>query len=220
MRNNIIENYKQDGLYRTIKLTGIEKPTRSIIINTEKDKIKFIKKIEMLCRSSLEYRDYIQYLKDYKDMRRCSVFSNLDIDKLSKLKLEIHHEPFTLYDIVNTVVNKYIMLEIPLKHLQIANEVLELHYKLMVGLIPLSLTVHDLFHDGRLFIPIQNVDGDIIKFVREYEDYMPPELKETLVEKIKISAEIDAAGEQDLSILNKHYTYLEMEGVKYNLIKE
>ena len=105
------------------------------------------------------------------------------------------------------------MNDIPLNYFRIASEVTMLHYQHKVGLIPLSVTVHQLYHLGKIFIPIQAVDNlGLIEFVKEYEDYIPEEQKDILVEKIKLSKEIEEQGYQDLSILGKKYTYLEIEG--------
>ena len=64
----------------------------------------------------------------------------------------------------------------------VAKEVMELHYKLIIGLIPLSETVHELVHNGFLFIPTTNVYGAYKDFVERYRVYMDPQLLKTLKE--------------------------------------
>lgn len=213
MQNVKIEKYDNSC---EKEIMHIEKPMKiedGIVLLTEKERTKFIKTCELLVRSSKEYKEFIKYFKTYYDIHSCAYFTNLNTDNLSKVKLEIHHEPFTLFDITNIVLNKHLMNDIPLNYFRIASEVTMLHYKHKVGLIPLSITVHQLYHLGKIFIPIQAVDNlGLIEFVKEYEDYIPEEQKDILVEKIKLSKEIEEQGSQDLSILGKKYTYLEIEG--------
>ena len=92
------------------------------------------------------------------DMNQCS-FLQVSNNDAYKIKIEIHHYPFTLYDIVCIVYKKRVANYESLDVEMIAKEVTMLHYKLLVGLIPLSVTVHQLVHEGKLFIPVQNVLG-------------------------------------------------------------
>ena len=111
-----------------------------VVINNDKDKSKFIKRCETIIRSSNEYKDYIAFLKEHVDMNRCAFFQNISTEDTRRVKIEIHHEPFTLYDYVEVVVDKFIAEGYPLNDLSIADEVMELHYNNKVGLIPLSKT--------------------------------------------------------------------------------
>ena len=222
MRNVKIENYDNSCEKQTIHIDKPMKIDDGIVLLSEKDRTKFIKTCELLVRSSKEYKEFIKYFKNYYDIHSCAFFTNLDTMTLSKVKLEIHHEPFSLFDITNIVLNKHLMNDVPLNYFRIASEVTKLHYDHKVGLIPLSVTVHQLYHLGKIFIPIQAVDNlGLIEFVKEYEDYIPEEQKDILVEKIKASKEIEEQGYQDLSILGKKYTYLEIEGQTFpRLIEE
>lgn len=220
MRAPKIENYSNTRKYETVEVKGFGQCSNSVVLMNEKDKVKFIKKCEMVIRSSSEYREYVKYLKEYIDMTQCSFFTNINSEASNKIKIEIHHEPFSLFDITNIVVNKAIMNGDDLNYFMIAEEVMKLHYQGRVGLIPLSLTVHELFHNGKIFIPLQSVRGDFLSFVEEYEDYIPSDYIEILVSKIKASKEIKDAGYQDLTILNKKYVYLEVDGMTFpNLVE-
>ena len=214
MRNYNVESYEKHGDSVTINIHNFEKATRHVILKNEKDKVKFIKNCENLIRGSEEYRDWIQYLKKYKNMNKCAIFQNLDTETMKKIKLEIHHGPFSLYDIVAIVTQKYIKEDIPLDYFDVSDEVMRLHYENKVGLIPLSKTVHKLVHDGRIFIPLQAYYAPaIIGFVKEYEEYME-DYKEVFRDIIAASKKIADAGEQDLSIFNRRYVYLKIDGVE------
>lgn len=214
MRGYNVVNFPDKGEYEIINIPEQEKLSKDIHFKCEKDKTKFIKSCELLIRGSEEYRDWIDYLKKYKDMDKCAVFQNLNSTEMKKIKLEIHHGPFSLYDIVTIVVNKYIKEDIPIDYFDISEEVMRLHYENKVGLIPLSKTVHKLVHDGKIFIPLQAYYGPaMVGFIKEYEEYLG-EYEDILREIIEASAQIAREGTQDLSILDKRYVYLNVDGVE------
>ena len=154
----------------------------NVVLNTDKDHVKYIKRMEQIIRSSMEYRDYIAYLKEYVNMNHCAFFNNVENAQGSRVRIEIHHEPLTLFDIVKTVLNKHIEESIPLNDLYIADEVMELHYTNKVGLIPLSKSMHQIVHNSNeVFIPLNLIYGDYKAFIEEYNDY----LNEDLVDKLE-----------------------------------
>jgi hypothetical protein len=145
-------------------------------------------------------------------MTSCSFFSNISNKNNTSIGIEIHHEPFTLFDITQIIVEKFIDQDMEINPLLISDEVMKLHYRDMVGLIPLSTTVHQLVHDSKLFIPLQNVYGDYVKFLKEYAEYIPSEINNMLEIKLKLSKDINSA---DTSILEKKYVYLNVEGFTF-----
>lgn len=134
----------------------------------DKELKKYFKAVEYEVRNSFEYREMIQYIKDNYDMSHCSF---LKVGKDNDIRIEVHHYPFTLYDIVIIVYRKRIYYQEKLDVQMIAKECTMLHYKLLVGLIPLSKTVHQLVHDSRLFIPVTNVLGRYNKFIELYKPF-------------------------------------------------
>ena len=150
-----------------IKIESFAAPTDmeyNVYLNTERDKEKFIKRVEKVVRSSMEYRDYIAFLKEYVNMNHCAFFNNVENAQGSRVRIEIHHEPLTLFDIVKVVVNKHIDEGIPLNDLYISDEVMNLHYTNQVGLIPLSKSIHQIVHNSNeIIIPITLVFGDYKK---------------------------------------------------------
>lgn len=186
--------------------------TYSVHLESDKDKDKYIKRIESVIRTSNEYKDYIAYLKEYVDMTHCAFFNNVQNSQGSKVRIEIHHEPLTLYDIVKTVVNKFIDEATPLNDLYIADEVMELHYKNKVGLIPLSKTVHQIVHNSNeIIIPLDLIYGDFRGFLEEYNDY----LDETLINKIETKINDTREFNSEMTKkLTPSYVYLNVEGFK------
>lgn len=204
-----IENYNSGQKIVSVHIPSLKGCEKCYTLLNEKDKIRFIKMVETIIRQSLEYKGYIQFLKDEIDMTQCSFFENVSNKNGKRISIEIHHEPFTLFDLVQTVLDKWIDCGESLNPLLIASEVMEMHYKNMVGLIPLSLTVHTLVHDGKLYIPLQNVFGQFTKFIEEYDPWITHENKMILQSKLEMSKDI---ANMDTTILETKYTYLVIDG--------
>lgn len=209
MRLPNVENYNNSGKFVNMFISTANSLEKSYNLLTDKDRLKFIKQVESLCRKSLEYKQYISFLKSEINMTKCSFFNNVKTDENKKIGIEIHHEPFTLFDITEIALRKYEDIGLEINPFLIAEEIMLLHYRNMVGLIPLSKTVHSLVHDGKLFIPLQNVFGNYIKFIEEYDAWIPEDILNILQTKLNMSKEIESL---DTSILETKYVYLEVEG--------
>ena len=179
---------------------------------TDKDKRKFIERTKRIVRSSKEYKDYIRYLKENMDMDRCVFFKKVKHTSDNAIKIEVHHEPFTLDDIVRTVINKQLAEGRKLNDLDVANEVMELHYNDMVGLVPLSETIHELVHSdtNKVFVPLNMVYGNFNKFFELYQDYMEDDILTRLEFKIDQTKNMT---EDAFDALAVEYEYLEVDGV-------
>lgn len=209
MRLPNLESYENNSLIDKLHIHQPRKSKPSNMVTSDKDVYKLIKTVERTVRSSLEYKDYIAFLRDKIDMKQCAFFNNVSIKQGKRVSIEIHHEPFTLYDIVSIVVKKFIHESRELDIFDISDEVMRLHYANMVGLIPLSKTVHGLVHDGKVFIPMQIVYGNYLEFIEEYNDFIPDDIKSMLQVKIHMSKEIN---ELEADILEKKYVYLDVDG--------
>jgi hypothetical protein len=212
MRLPQVENYKNNQLIETRKVLDVPSIERHVIVMSDRDKVKFIKTVERIVRGSQEYKQYIAFLRKEVDMTMCSYFTNISKKDGAKVSIEVHHEPFTLFDITQIVVEKWMAEEKKINPILISEEVMKLHYQGKVGLIPLSITVHDLVHNGKIFIPLQNVYGDFLSFLEEYEPYISADLQDILELKLKMSKDVEA---QDQSILEKKYVYLEVDGMSF-----
>lgn len=185
-------------------------------LSDEKSFRKYIQVIEKVVRTSFEYRQMVQYLREYMDMNKCAFYENVNNLDTTKVHIEIHHEPLSLYDICLIVYNKRAAFNEPLDEEFVAKEVMYLHYNLMVGLIPLAETVHQLVHAQYLFVPTTAVLGKYREFVNRYEPYMLPEQIETLdhIEEATKTYNMNDAE----TILSKNYIYVDMSG-SYKLPK-
>ena len=176
-------------------------------LSDEKSFRKYIQTIEKTVRTSFEYRQMVQYLREYMDMNKCAFYENVSNIDTTKVHIEIHHEPLSLYDICLIVYNKRVAFNEPLDEEFVAKEVMYLHYNLMVGLIPLAETVHQLVHAQYLFVPTTAVLGKYREFVNRYEPYMLPEQIETLdhIEEATKTYNMNDAE----TILSKNYIYVD-----------
>lgn len=147
----------------------------------EKDFAKYVNDIEKIVRTSFEYHEFINYLREYMDMNKCSFFENVTNMNSYKIKIHIHHHPLTLYEISMIVFQKRNFYQESLEVEMVAKEVMYVHYFLMIGLIPLSETVHELTHKQIIFIPLDKVMGNWEEFLDTYEDFVLPETKDKIM---------------------------------------
>ena len=177
----------------------------------DKEREKYINDLERHVRSSYEYRNMVQYLREYMNMNSCAFIPNVTNEVNRKIKIELHHSPFTLRDICVTILNKRMKNNEMLTIESVAYEVMFVHYSLMVGLIPLSETVHQLVHSQYIFIPTDKVYGYYKNFVKTYNDYIDPELLDKLDELDKLTI-AGTYNDSYKEVLEKKYITIDMEG--------
>ncbi len=204
------------GRSKFVRRIRMAKPERFEYVTqyeTAKQRRKLIEQVKKAIRSSMEYRDYVQYLKENVDMDSCAFFKNVtsnakENNENKKVKIEIHHEPFTLEDYVSVVLDKYIEEGQEIDALDIAEEVMELHYNNEVGLIPLSKTIHQIVHNtGKVPIPLYMCYGNYTQFLQDYhvDDDLIDKLKRKMDQTKQLTAE-------SFNALMKDYQYLDVDG--------
>lgn len=184
-------------------------------LNIPKEYEKFIIDVKGDCRGSFEYQQYMKYLKDNLDMNKCSFFKNVSGENTRRVKIEIHHDPFTIEDIIRIVVRKRLAYLELMEPEQVAKEAMFLHYNMMVGLIPLSTTVHQLVGNNYLFVPTTHVMGNYRAFVQAYDEFIDPEMKAILARIEEATLVYDDSRAQKL--LERHYIYIDVGGDEYDL---
>lgn len=137
---------------------------------------KFIKTVERLIRTSIEYKTYIELLRtNILALNHDSIMANIttaDVD------LEFHHYPFSLYDIIETCMLKHMNDNEKFTSFSLAKEIMDIHYKNHIGLVPLTKTMHELAHSGNLFLSSKQIFGDYHKFMEDYKEGLSAELIE------------------------------------------
>lgn len=203
----------KDRPSQTVDVVIDELPEREVYtFRTPKERVKFIKMVESVCRKSMEYKEYIRFLKRNTDFRRCTILKGLNTNNGKRYSIELHHEPFTLFDIVETVLNKREMLGEKIEPLSIADEVMALHYDGKVGLIHLSTTMHQLVHDDKIFIPLQYIYQSYNEFYSEYRPYFNPLVIEKLEMKVEMSLKTDNFVSDSI---DPCFTYINIDGFDF-----
>ena len=146
-------------------------------LKNPKEYNKYIQEIKKCCRGSFEYKQMMSYLKQYMDMNQCSFLQGVSNETNRKIKIHIHHSPITMEEIIIIVQSKREYYMESLDTEQVAKEVMYLHYLLIIGLIPLSETPHELVHSGYLFVPNDKVFGNYKYFLEMYDQWIPAEMK-------------------------------------------
>jgi len=154
-------------------------------IEEEKPYTKFIKQIERLARTSNEMRKLIKYLNEELDMDKCAILSGVNS---GNAKIEVHHYPFTLYDLCDIIIQNRLSMNKSFSTVDVAQELVEIHYLKLVGLVPLSKSVHELAHNGKIFINLRHVFGDIKTFIQKYKYGLNDEYIERLKHLIHLSS--------------------------------
>lgn len=203
-----------------IKLDNIPKfDIADYDLSDQKDLMRYFSSIERSCRNSRAYKKLVNFLREYVDMNKCSFYKNINNIDTYSIKIHIHHSPFTLFDIVTTVYYKRLMNGESISEDMVAKEVMAIHYNMMVGLIPLSETVHEIVHNGYLFIPTNAVYGKYKDFVNIYEKYIEmanPGILKTLEKLEEYSSNYDY--NKETKILDMQMLYLDTTGA-YNFPK-
>jgi len=172
-----VSEYSEDSAYIEIK----EDLTEKVINYIEKE-----------VRSSYEYRKYINYLKEELDLTKCSLLPGIDCSN-GAASIEFHHYPMNLYEIteiVGTQMLKSLVDDEKLSCFEIAERVMEEHYRGNIGLIPLTKTLHDMAHNNSIIIPISKVNGNYERFLKKYNSYISDDIKDRIAEA-KLNSESD-----------------------------
>lgn len=210
-------NILTENLPSTIKMNDIpEFETEIYNMDDEKDYEKFIADTERLVRRSFEYKNLLKYLRENCGMNKCAYLKDVSNAEDFSIKIEIHHYPFSLYDIVDAVTKKRMYYKEYISVEAVGKEVMLLHYRTMVGLIPLSETVHELFHNNKLFIPVDRVFGRYNLFVDYYRPFID-EKKLDALDRIEKYTRENSGAMLDTTILENNNLRYDIKDRNYAL---
>ena len=193
-----------------------EMDTEIYCLDDDRDFKHYVRDIKNNVRYSFEYRRFIKFLRENMNMDRCSFLQGITNADGFDIKIEIHHYPFSIEDIIRIVIRKRQYYNESLDVQMVAKEVMELHYKLIIGLIPLSETVHQLFHSGRLFIPVDAVLGRYNLFVEYYEPFCEPEQLDTL-KRIEEYSNNQLSDIRNTTIIDQNHVTYNIQNSMYQL---
>ncbi|QXN67771.1 hypothetical protein FPHOBKDP_00017 [Listeria phage LPJP1] len=153
--NDIIDKELEEN--KTFVVDTNEFDTENMINSVVPSEEKFNKAIEKIIRKSNEYRRYIGILKNNIDLTSCKFLKRVDVSEIRRVNIEMHHYPFTLYDIVS-MHRERIKQDLgefySYDTFTIAENIMKMHYENKIGIVPLSYTAHELAHSGKLVIPL------------------------------------------------------------------
>jgi hypothetical protein len=170
-KKNIFKKYDRPKLIvskPTIHLDEVPEPDFDMTYT--KASLELIKYFTAVARKTPEYKAFIQFLKNYLDISKCSFFENYSMK--NGFIIELHHHPFSLFDICEAVSQKQLSEKNYIETFSVIEEVLLLHYKFWVGLIPLNPTAHDLVHMNELKLYPQMLVGEWKNLYKEYFPYL------------------------------------------------
>jgi hypothetical protein len=131
--------------------------------------VRFIKKVEQLVRSNPDYKDYITLLRDEMGLDTCAYLGKVDVNKA---EIQLHHCISNLYTICVTVCNRLMKTGKQVTSFILADEVVRLHMNDKIALVPLTTTMHELVHAGKIQIPKNVIFGNYHEYFEEHKEYM------------------------------------------------
>lgn len=209
MRVPKVEHYTSGEDVAFVELQAPILIPRHPVITGDRQRKKMITRIERKCRSSMEYKDLIKYLRTNLHMDECAFLPNIKTGGRKNGLIQIHHSPFDLYTIADIVASKFEKENGYFNENLIAKEIMQLHYEGLIGLIPLTVTCHDLVHDGKLPVPLNCVYGRFIEFTQKYYEFIDTDQIAMLEEMIDYTKNLT---KDDFSILQTRYIYTSTEG--------
>lgn len=152
-------------------------------IEDDKEMNKFIKKCESMIRTCVEYGEWTDYIRNVMEITECQITGNSHCNA----KTDVHHHPYTLYDIVKGVILKRIVNEKEFSSIDIVKEVIELHYEMKVPFIVLIKSLHEMYHNSALSLPMELVQGDHLYFLNTYSHFLEDDDMEPILNKLKVN---------------------------------
>lgn len=164
--------------------------------------VEFVKAVERMVRTSKYYSRYIKYLKEDMGLNFCQVLSNIQVmDEKDNTKIEMHHGPIlTLFDYVAIVTDDQLAKGKPVSTFRIADIVLQEHFENHVQVVMLTETVHQLVHDGKVFLNMKHAFGDLQAFLDKYRDGVSDEYISKINKYIERSERYDSFDKQTLDL--------------------
>ena len=145
----------------------------------------FIKSVERLVRTSDDYNNFLNQIKKTYGLDFCQACSKLTGQDVT---IEMHHGPiFTLYDICEVVLQKFIKTGYKINTLRIADVVLQEHFDLNVQIVMLAVTFHEAVHNKDMFLNLKQGFGDSAAFIEKYGAYLEDSQKYKIWNYINLS---------------------------------
>ena len=136
----------------------------------EKYLSRFIKQVEKVVRGNTEYKLWLTHMREDRDILATDAFlHNLDS---SLVEIQLHHYPINLYNICETITKAFLAEDKKVSTMVIADQVIIEHFQNRIGLVPLSVTMHEIAHKSDLKLVRSQIVGNWESFVKKYQAYI------------------------------------------------
>lgn len=139
---------------------------------------KFLHGCSSMIYGSMEYKRFVKNKKQDEGLPCC-------IKCGESITVELHHHPLRLEDYVYSTLQYLQDKDIAFSSLMIADIVLRMHYKNIIGYTFLCKTHHDKFHEtNNVLIPESEIRGDFDLIMEDeiMKNYLSNQAKARLVE--------------------------------------
>lgn len=160
----------------------------------------FITTCVQTVRRCPEYTRYRDFLVENMDMGSCAILSGLSAEESAAAALELHHCPLALYDVCELILGQMLVDKVRITTFSVANRVMAYHWKGMVGLIPLTKTIHEAVHSGQVHVDPRSIFGNWVGLIDENRGGLSEHLADKL-KAVSSSWGTDEAREQNARAL-------------------
>ena len=184
MNNNEIEiNSEVEGLELYSDQYPFRLPLRINSFENEAEYVKFIRNCERQVRSSIEYKQWRNYIVDVLGVQTCMITN----ERMDQCTIEVHHHIPSLFIVVKSITNKMINEEKTFSTFDISLEVIKLHFQNKIGYVTMIKSIHEKFHNGFLGVPSTVIKGNYKAFMEEYSSSMDDEDLDIIHQRLSVT---------------------------------
>jgi hypothetical protein len=148
---------------------------------------KFIKATEKVVRTNKDYNQYLTFLREERGLNSCTILHTVES---GEALIELHHFPFTLFTICSIVANDLLAKNEKVSTFYLADKVIQEHFSENIGFVPLSTTIHELAHLGKITLLKKNIYGSYLSFFNKYNAFFTDKEKE-FIDKLEVTKKIN-----------------------------
>ena len=181
--NNVEINSEVEGLELYSDQYPFRLPLRIRSFENEAEYTKFIRNCERHIRSSIEYKQWRNYIIDILGVQTCMVTN----ERMDQCTIEVHHHIPSLFVLVKSILNKKIDNEEEFSTFDISLEAIKYHFQNKVGYVTLVKSMHEKFHNGYLGVPSSVIKGNYQAFIEEYSAHIDDEDLDVIQQRLSIT---------------------------------
>ena len=158
--------------------------------------VKFIKSVEKMVRSNDDYKLWLSTIRDEPMLSQDAFLYNVGSNVA---EIQLHHFPFNLFNVVRNVTDQMLYDDKKVSTFIVADKVIQLHFQGMIGLVPLSVTMHEIAHLGKLNFVRTQIFGEWEAYYEAYKDYMD-DYEHSVIKKL-LSTDCIEMTDEDITML-------------------